>query len=147
MVITVPTYFNDAQWQATKDAGQIAGLDVLRVINEPMAAALAYGLDRSDSSVIAVYNLGGGTFNISILEMQEGMFEVKSTNDNMHLSDEDFDIILVNHLLAEFKESGALISAVTVWQSSIFVRTTNMTLDIFNLWINFAAILIRLIYV
>jgi molecular chaperone DnaK (HSP70) len=117
------------------------------VINEPTAAALAYGLDRSDSSVIAVYDLGGGTFNISILEMQKGVFEVKSTNDDTHLSSEDFDVILVNHLLAEFKESGALISAVTVWQSSVFVRTTNMTLDIFNLWINFAAILIRLIYV
>lgn len=106
-VITVPAYFNDAQRQATKDAGQIAGLDVLRVINEPTAAALAYGLDRSDSSVIAVYDLGGGTFDISILEMQKGVFEVKSTNGDTHLGGEDFDVVLVNHILAEFKkESG-----------------------------------------
>ncbi|CUA74550.1 molecular chaperone DnaK [Rhizoctonia solani] len=102
-----PAYFNDAQRQATKDAGTIAGLDVLRVINEPTAAALAYGLDRSDSSVIAVYDLGGGTFDISILEMQKGVFEVKSTNGDTHLGGEDFDVVLVNHLLAEFKkESG-----------------------------------------
>ncbi|KAJ4483567.1 heat shock protein 70 family [Lentinula aciculospora] len=106
-VITVPAYFNDAQRQATKDAGQIAGLDVLRVINEPTAAALAYGLDKNDSSVIAVYDLGGGTFDISILEMQKGVFEVKSTNGDTHLGGEDFDIVLVEHLLNEFKkESG-----------------------------------------
>ncbi|KAL4064254.1 heat shock protein 70 family [Scleroderma yunnanense] len=106
-VITVPAYFNDAQRQATKDAGQIAGLEVLRVINEPTAAALAYGLDRADSSVIAVYDLGGGTFDISILEMQKGVFEVKSTNGDTHLGGEDFDICLVNHILNEFKkESG-----------------------------------------
>jgi molecular chaperone DnaK len=106
-VITVPAYFNDAQRQATKDAGQIAGLDVLRVINEPTAAALAYGLDRADSSVIAVYDLGGGTFDISILEMQKGVFEVKSTNGDTHLGGEDFDIVLVNYILNEFKkESG-----------------------------------------
>lgn len=106
-VITVPAYFNDAQRQATKDAGQIAGLEVLRVINEPTAAALAYGLDRSDSSVIAVYDLGGGTFDISILEMQKGVFEVKSTNGDTHLGGEDFDISLVSHILGEFKkESG-----------------------------------------
>ena len=106
-VITVPAYFNDAQRQATKDAGQIAGLEVLRVINEPTAAALAYGLDRSDNSVIAVYDLGGGTFDISILEMQKGVFEVKSTNGDTHLGGEDFDIVLVDHILAEFKkESG-----------------------------------------
>ncbi|KIK09236.1 hypothetical protein K443DRAFT_671724 [Laccaria amethystina LaAM-08-1] len=106
-VITVPAYFNDAQRQATKDAGQIAGLDVLRVINEPTAAALAYGLDRADSSVIAVYDLGGGTFDISILEMQKGVFEVKSTNGDTHLGGEDFDVVLVEHLLNEFKsESG-----------------------------------------
>jgi molecular chaperone DnaK len=79
-VITVPAYFNDAQWQAMKDAGQIAGLDVLCVINEPMAAALAYGLYWADSSIIAVYDIGGGTFDISILEMQKGVFEAKSTN-------------------------------------------------------------------
>ncbi|KAF8806585.1 heat shock protein 70 [Phlegmacium glaucopus] len=103
-VVTVPAYFNDAQRQATKDAGQIAGLDVLRVINEPTAAALAYGLDRSDNSVIAVYDLGGGTFDISILEMQKGVFEVKSTNGDTHLGGEDFDIVLVNHILGEFKK-------------------------------------------
>jgi len=106
-VVTVPAYFNDAQRQATKDAGQIAGLDVLRVINEPTAAALAYGLDKADSAVIAVYDLGGGTFDISILEMQKGVFEVKSTNGDTHLGGEDFDIVLVDHILGEFKkESG-----------------------------------------
>ncbi|THH18531.1 hypothetical protein EW146_g1772 [Bondarzewia mesenterica] len=106
-VVTVPAYFNDAQRQATKDAGQIAGLEVLRVINEPTAAALAYGLDRNDNSVIAVYDLGGGTFDISILEMQKGVFEVKSTNGDTHLGGEDFDVLLVNHILDEFKkESG-----------------------------------------
>ncbi|KZT21050.1 heat shock protein 70 [Neolentinus lepideus HHB14362 ss-1] len=103
-VITVPAYFNDAQRQATKDAGTIAGLDVLRVINEPTAAALAYGLDKTDSSVIAVYDLGGGTFDISILEMQKGVFEVKSTNGDTHLGGEDFDSVLVNHILQEFKK-------------------------------------------
>lgn len=103
-VITVPAYFNDSQRQATKDAGSIAGLEVLRVINEPTAAALAYGLDKSESSVIAVYDLGGGTFDISILEMQKGVFEVKSTNGDTHLGGEDFDIALVNHILAEFKK-------------------------------------------
>lgn len=110
-VITVPAYFNDAQRQATKDAGQIAGLDVLRVINEPTAAALAYGMDRNDSSVIAVYDLGGGTFDISILEMQKGVFEVKSTNGDTHLGGEDFDSTLVEHILTEFKkESGSDLS-------------------------------------
>ncbi|KAL4248303.1 heat shock protein 70 family protein [Abortiporus biennis] len=106
-VVTVPAYFNDAQRQATKDAGQIAGLDVLRVINEPTAAALAYGLDRADDSIIAVYDLGGGTFDISILEMQKGVFEVKSTNGDTHLGGEDFDNVIVEHILSEFsKESG-----------------------------------------
>jgi molecular chaperone DnaK len=107
-VVTVPAYFNDAQRQATKDAGQIAGLDVLRVINEPTAAALAYGLDRADNSVIAVYDLGGGTFDISILEMQKGVFEVKSTNGDTHLGGEDFDIVLVDHLLNDFKKETGL---------------------------------------
>lgn len=107
-VITVPAYFNDAQRQATKDAGQIAGLDVLRVINEPTAAALAYGLDRADSSVIAVYDLGGGTFDISILEMQKGVFEVKSTNGDTHLGGEDFDIVLVEFILSEFKKEAGV---------------------------------------
>lgn len=105
IVITVPAYFNDSQRQATKDAGAIAGLEVLRVINEPTAAALAYGLDKSDSSIIAVYDLGGGTFDVSILEMQKGVFEVKSTNGDTHLGGEDFDITLANHLVSEFKKS------------------------------------------
>ncbi|KAF8339387.1 heat shock protein 70 family [Amanita rubescens] len=110
-VVTVPAYFNDAQRQATKDAGQIAGLDVLRVINEPTAAALAYGLDKAENAVIAVYDLGGGTFDISILEMQKGVFEVKSTNGDTHLGGEDFDIKLVDYLLNEFKkETGADLS-------------------------------------
>ena len=107
-VITVPAYFNDSQRQATKDAGAIAGLDVLRVINEPTAAALAYGLDRDDSSIIAVFDLGGGTFDISILEMQKGVFEVKSTNGDTHLGGEDFDIVLVEHLVNEFKKESGL---------------------------------------
>ncbi|OJT08051.1 Heat shock 70 kDa protein [Trametes pubescens] len=107
-VVTVPAYFNDAQRQATKDAGTIAGLDVLRVINEPTAAALAYGLDRADNSVIAVYDLGGGTFDISILEMQKGVFEVKSTNGDTHLGGEDFDNVLVQHILDEFKKESGL---------------------------------------
>ena len=103
-VVTVPAYFNDAQRQATKDAGKITGLDVLRVINEPTAAALAYGMDKSGENAVAVYDLGGGTFNISILELQSGVFEVKSTNGDTHLCGEDFDIALVKHILAEFKE-------------------------------------------
>ncbi|KIP11332.1 hypothetical protein PHLGIDRAFT_83804 [Phlebiopsis gigantea 11061_1 CR5-6] len=107
-VVTVPAYFNDAQRQATKNAGQIAGLDVLRVINEPTAAALAYGLDRADNSVIAVYDLGGGTFDISILEMQKGVFEVKSTNGDTHLGGEDFDISLVEYILKEFKKDSGM---------------------------------------
>jgi molecular chaperone DnaK len=107
-VITVPAYFNDAQRQATKDAGAIAGLEVLRVINEPTAAALAYGLDKTNSAVVAVYDLGGGTFDISILEMQKGVFEVKSTNGDTHLGGEDFDIVLVNYLLEEFKKENGI---------------------------------------
>ncbi|KAI6149563.1 heat shock protein 70 family [Pisolithus tinctorius] len=107
-VITVPAYFNDAQRQATKDAGQIAGLEVLRVINEPAAAALAYGLDRTESSVIAAYDLGGGTFDISILEMHKGVFEVKSTNGDTHFGGEDFDIALVTHILNEFKKESSI---------------------------------------
>ena len=103
----MPAYFNDAQRQATKAAGQIAGLEVLRVINEPTAAALAYGLDRADNSIIAVYDLGGGTFDISVLEMQKGVFEVKSTNGDTHLGGEDFDVVLVEFILKEFqKENG-----------------------------------------
>ncbi|CAB3396802.1 unnamed protein product [Caenorhabditis bovis] len=103
-VVTVPAYFNDSQRQATKDAGQIAGLNVLRVINEPTAAALAYGLDKSEDKIIAVYDLGGGTFDISILEIQKGVFEVKSTNGDTFLGGEDFDHALVHHLVAEFKK-------------------------------------------
>ncbi|KKY24090.1 putative heat shock protein ssc1 [Phaeomoniella chlamydospora] len=106
-VVTVPAYFNDMQRQATKDAGQIAGLNVLRVVNEPTAAALAYGLEKEDDRIIAVYDLGGGTFDISILEIQKGVFEVKSTNGDTHLGGEDFDITLVRHLVQQFKkESG-----------------------------------------
>merc|ERR1712117_672953 len=103
-VVTVPAYFNDSQRQATKDAGQIAGLNVLRVINEPTAAALAYGMDKSDDRVIAVFDLGGGTFDISILEIQKGVFEVKSTNGNTFLGGEDFDNALLEHLVGEFKK-------------------------------------------
>ncbi len=104
-VITVPAYFNDAQRQATKDAGKIAGLEVLRIINEPTAAALAYGLDKSEhSKTIAVYDLGGGTFDISILEIGDGVFEVKSTNGDTFLGGEDFDMRLVNYLADEFKK-------------------------------------------
>ena len=104
-VITVPAYFNDSQRQATKDAGKISGLDVLRIINEPTAAALAYGLDKSEAKTIAVYDLGGGTFDVSILEMSGGVFEVKSTNGDTHLGGEDFDQVLCNHIVAEFKKS------------------------------------------
>ncbi|QRM53744.1 molecular chaperone DnaK [Sinorhizobium sp. BG8] len=103
-VITVPAYFNDAQRQATKDAGRIAGLDVLRIINEPTAAALAYGLDKKDGKTIAVYDLGGGTFDISVLEIGDGVFEVKSTNGDTFLGGEDFDMRLVEYLAAEFKK-------------------------------------------
>ncbi|MBL6787304.1 MAG: molecular chaperone DnaK [PS1 clade bacterium] len=106
-VITVPAYFNDAQRQATKDAGKIAGLEVLRIINEPTAASLAYGLDKNDGQTIAVYDLGGGTFDVSILEIGDGVFEVKSTNGDTFLGGEDFDISLVDHLAEEFqKENG-----------------------------------------
>jgi molecular chaperone DnaK len=103
-VITVPAYFNDAQRQATKDAGQIAGLEVLRIINEPTAAALAYGLDKNDGKTIAVYDLGGGTFDISVLEIGDGVFEVKSTNGDTFLGGEDFDATIVEFLAAEFKK-------------------------------------------
>jgi molecular chaperone DnaK len=103
-VITVPAYFNDAQRQATKDAGKIAGLEVLRIINEPTAAALAYGLDKKDSKTIAVYDLGGGTFDITILEIDDGLFEVKSTNGDTFLGGEDFDMRIVSYLADEFKK-------------------------------------------
>ncbi|MCW1917162.1 molecular chaperone DnaK [Rhodobacter sp. KR11] len=103
-VITVPAYFNDAQRQATKDAGKIAGLEVLRIINEPTAAALAYGLDKKETKTIAVYDLGGGTFDITILEIDDGLFEVKSTNGDTFLGGEDFDMRIVNFLADEFKK-------------------------------------------
>src|SRR6056297_2545877 len=103
-VITVPAYFNDAQRQATKDAGKIAGLEVLRIINEPTAAALAYGLDKKETRTIAVYDLGGGTFDITILEIDDGLFEVKSTNGDTFLGGEDFDMRIVNYLADEFKK-------------------------------------------
>ncbi|GGA89997.1 chaperone protein DnaK [Brucella endophytica] len=103
-VITVPAYFNDAQRQATKDAGKIAGLEVLRIINEPTAAALAYGLEKKDGKTIAVYDLGGGTFDVSVLEIGDGVFEVKSTNGDTFLGGEDFDMRLVEYLAAEFKK-------------------------------------------
>jgi molecular chaperone DnaK len=103
-VITVPAYFNDAQRQATKDAGKIAGLEVLRIINEPTAAALAYGLDKKDAKTIAVYDLGGGTFDITILEIDDGLFEVKSTNGDTFLGGEDFDMRIVTYLAEEFKK-------------------------------------------
>src|SRR6201999_713812 len=103
-VITVPAYFNDAQRNATKDAGRIAGLDVLRIINEPTAAALAYGLERKGSGTIAVYDLGGGTFDVSVLEIGDGVFEVKSTNGDTFLGGEDFDKRVIDYLADEFKK-------------------------------------------
>ncbi|XP_065645030.1 stress-70 protein, mitochondrial isoform X2 [Hydra vulgaris] len=102
-VVTVPAYFNDSQRQATKDAGQIAGLNVLRVINEPTAAALAFGMERSDDQIIAVYDLGGGTFDVSLLEIHKGVFEVKSTNGDTYLGGEDFDMALLEYLVKEFQ--------------------------------------------
>ncbi|SMX41369.1 molecular chaperone DnaK [Octadecabacter ascidiaceicola] len=107
-VITVPAYFNDAQRQATKDAGKIAGLEVLRIINEPTAAALAYGLDKEETQTIAVYDLGGGTFDVTILEIDDGLFEVKSTNGDTFLGGEDFDMRIVNYLAEEFKKSNGV---------------------------------------
>ncbi len=107
-VITVPAYFNDAQRQATKDAGKIAGLEVLRIINEPTAAALAYGLDKNDGKKIAVYDLGGGTFDVSVLEIGDGVFEVKSTNGDTFLGGEDFDLRVVDYLADEFKRESSV---------------------------------------
>ena len=103
-VITVPAYFNDSQRQATKDAGKIAGLNVLRIINEPTAASLAYGLDKKTEEKIAVFDLGGGTFDISILEIGDGVFEVKSTNGDTHLGGEDFDQVVIEYLADEFRK-------------------------------------------
>ena len=107
-VITVPAYFNDSQRQATKDAGKIAGLEVLRIINEPTAAALAYGMDKKKTGTVAVYDLGGGTFDISILEIGDGVFEVKSTNGDTHLGGEDFDLEIINYLADEFKKDNGI---------------------------------------
>ena len=107
-VITVPAYFNDAQRQATKDAGKIAGLEVLRIINEPTAAALAYGFDKKNNGTIAVYDLGGGTFDVSILEIGDGVFEVKSTNGDTFLGGEDFDHRIIDYLADEFKKDNAI---------------------------------------
>jgi len=107
-VITVPAYFNDSQRQATKDAGRIAGLEVLRIINEPTASALAYGLDKKRNEVVAVYDLGGGTFDISILELGDGVFEVKSTNGDTHLGGDDFDQRVINWLVSEFKRDAGI---------------------------------------
>src|SRR3989338_5103286 len=103
-VITVPAYFDDSQRQATKQAGEIAGLEVLRIINEPTAAALAYGLDKKNAHTIAIYDLGGGTFDISVLELGEGVYEVKSTNGDTHLGGDDFDQVIINHIAEEFKK-------------------------------------------
>ena len=107
-VITVPAYFNDAQRQATKDAGKIAGLDVKRIINEPTAAALAYGLDKKKTGTVAVYDLGGGTFDISILEIGDGVFEVKATNGDTKLGGEDFDHVLIDYFATEFKKEQSI---------------------------------------
>jgi len=107
-VVTVPAYFNDSQRQATKDAGKIAGLDVLRIINEPTAASLAYGMDKADGKTIVVFDLGGGTFDVSVLEIQGGVFEVKSTNGDTMLGGEDFDEELLEHLLSEFKKDSGI---------------------------------------
>jgi len=117
-VVTVPAYFNDSQRQATKDAGKIAGLNVLRVINEPTAAALAFGMEKSEDKLIAVYDLGGGTFDVSVLEIQKGVFEVKSTNGDTYLGGEDFDMTLLDYLVAEFKKD-----------SGIDIRKDNMALQ------------------
>jgi molecular chaperone DnaK len=115
-VITVPAYFNDAQRQATKDAGRIAGLEVKRIVNEPTAAALAYGLDKKTNEVIAVYDFGGGTFDISILEVGDNVVQVISTNGDTHLGGDDVDHLLMDWLIAEFKkDTGIDVSATTRW--------------------------------
>src|SRR5688500_9464244 len=108
-VITVPAYFNDAQRQATKDAGRIAGLEVLRIINEPTAAALAYGLDKKKDEKVAVFDLGGGTYDISVLELAEGVFEVKSTNGDTHLGGDDIDEELIQWIIDEFKKDQGIV--------------------------------------
>jgi molecular chaperone DnaK len=117
-VITVPAYFNDAQRQATKDAGTIAGLNVLRIVNEPTAAALASGLDKKKDETIAVYDFGGGTFDISILEVGEGVVEVKATNGDTHLGGDDLDQRVIEWMVAEFKKSDGIDPARTAWRCS-----------------------------
>jgi hypothetical protein len=117
-VITVPAYFDDSQRQATQDAGRIAGLKVLRILNEPTAAALAVGLDQRTTGRIAVFDLGGGTFDISILEIADGVFEVRSTNGDTYLGGEDWDQRLVDHMLAVFKDRPASTCARTRWRCS-----------------------------
>ncbi len=117
-VITVPAYFNDAQRQATKDAGRIAGLEVLRIINEPTAAALAYGMDKKNGGTIAVYDLGGGTFDVSVLEIGDGVFEVKSTNGDTFLGGEDFDARVIDYLAASSSATRASTCARTSWRCS-----------------------------
>jgi molecular chaperone DnaK len=117
-VITVPAYFNDSQRQATKDAGKIAGLNVLRIINEPTAASLAYGLDKRREEKIAVFDLGGGTFDISVLEIGEGVFEVKATNGDTHLGGEDFDLRMIDYLATSSRKDRASICAATRWPCS-----------------------------
>src|SRR4029434_399400 len=111
-VITVPAYFNDAQRTATRDAGRIAGLDVLRIINEPTAASLAYGLDKRHEGIIAVYDFGGGTFDISILRVEDGVFQVLSTNGDTHLGGDDIDILLVDKVLDELEQRGTVVRSV-----------------------------------
>jgi molecular chaperone DnaK len=117
-VITVPAYFNDAQRQATKDAGKIAGLEVKRIINEPTAAALAYGLDKTKEQLIAVFDMGGGTFDISVLEVGDKVVEVVSTNGDTHLGGDDIDNLLIDWLIAEFRRPPRSTSARTRWSCS-----------------------------
>ena len=118
-VITVPAYFNDAQRQATKDAGRIAGLDVKRIVNEPTAAALAYGLDKKKDEVIAVYDFGGGTFDISILEVGDNVVQVISTNGDTHLGGDDVDNLIIDWMVAEFKKATGSTCATTRWRCSV----------------------------
>jgi molecular chaperone DnaK len=119
-VITVPAYFNDAQRQATKEAGEIAGLKVMRIINEPTAAALAYGLDKKGiDQKIAVYDLGGGTFDISVLELGDGVFEVLSTNGDTHLGGDDFDQVIIDWMANEFKLKKVLIYVKIQWHYNV----------------------------
>ena len=121
-VITVPAYFNDSQRQATKDAGKVAGLEVKRIINEPTAAALAYGLDKEEDQTILVWDLGGGTFDVSILEIGDGVFEVKATSGDNHLGGDNFDKAIVDWLVTEFKRRRASTCRRTAWRSSASTR-------------------------